>query len=164
MRSFVMDAAERLHAAYTAARGSRGDLDLELARAALEQERKRSANYLSVLEDMQRDRDRWRELYELQAREHAAAQAMLERWIERLLLVCKRLFTRVNELHEKLGLPPCDWNEQLDGWPHGTADRYRTEMGRLGEEAKRRSAPVTEAAEGVRSASGGTSGQDDFSG
>lgn len=78
-------------------------LERELVKA-----KERGDRLFGVIELMEVDRDRWKMAFFEQAREHVAAQAMLENAIERSGHVVEKLVSVVNGWKKKLGEDPLD--------------------------------------------------------
>jgi hypothetical protein len=74
----------------------------------LERAKERGDRLFGVVQLMEEDRDRWKMVFFEQAREHVAAQAMLECAIERSGHVVEKLVAVVNGWKKNLGEDPLD--------------------------------------------------------
>lgn len=84
---------------------------------------------------MQKSRDRWKEMFFVQAREHCNGQAMLERALTKNRQYVIKLAGALNADRKEKGLEPITKIDQLDDPPVGTAKAYGDEMKELADKA-----------------------------
>lgn len=100
--------------------------------AGLEQEldraKERGDRLFEVIRLMEEDRDRWKGAFFEQAREHVAAQAMLEGAIERSGHVVEKLVAVVNGWKKNLGEDPLDIPAFIRDADLGFSSRYAQRM------------------------------------
>lgn len=80
---------------------------------------------------MQTSRDRWKDMFFVQAHEHGNGQALLERALTRNREIVMKLVASINAVRKERELKPITNVEQLDEPPIGTAEGYREAMKEL---------------------------------
>jgi hypothetical protein len=116
------------------------DLDGSIAAGlAAQQKMKQLEQLTDHLSDaigvMQKSRDRWKEMFFVQAHEHGNGQALLERALTRNREYVIKLVAAVNAERKGKGMDPITKVEQLDDPPLGTAEAYREAMRELADKA-----------------------------
>lgn len=94
----------------------------------LEQSRRICREYFEVIESMQEDRDRWKEMFLEQARQHQTAQAMLENALVDARQKAVMLIQIVNKTRDEKGLKPIAWDCKVEDPPLGTSREYGKSM------------------------------------
>jgi ABC-type transporter Mla subunit MlaD len=84
---------------------------------------------------IQKSRDKWKDMFFVQAAEHGNGQALLERALTKNRQMVHKLAAAVNVVRKEKGQAPITKVEQLDEPPIGTAEAYRAAMRELADRA-----------------------------
>lgn len=88
-------------------------------------------DYFEIIEQIERERDQWKEMYFQASREHQTAQAMLCSALEKARHVALGLQNAVNVEREKAGLEPIRVVPDPGAPPADMAGEYRARMDQL---------------------------------
>lgn len=97
----------------------------------IEKLRRHNAEYFSVIERIERERNEWITMYREQSAEHLTAQGMLERDLMAVRQTAQRAILMLNVLRKEKGEPPIKGTADLlpyDGEPVGLMERYAERM------------------------------------